>query len=123
MEEVGNTGVVDISATNKESITNAINRIKGIVSIPEVGDEYDAKVKTIMPYGAFVEFLPGKDGLLHISEIEWRRLNTVEEVLKEGDIIKVKLLEIDKSGKYKLSRKVLLPRPPKEENANKPAEN
>jgi polyribonucleotide nucleotidyltransferase len=123
LEEVGNTGVVDISATNKESITNALNKIKGIVSIPEVGDEYDAKVKTIMPYGAFVEFLPGKDGLLHISEIEWRRLNTVEEVLKEGDIVKVKLLEIDKSGKYKLSRKVLLPRPPKEENANKPAEN
>ncbi|HBF87127.1 MAG TPA: polyribonucleotide nucleotidyltransferase [Bacteroidales bacterium] len=117
LEEVGNTGVVDIFSNDKDSITRAMARIKAIVVVPEVGEVYDAKVKTIMPYGAFVEFVPGKEGLLHISEIEWRRLNTVEEVLKEGDIIQVKLLEVDKSGKYKLSRKVLLPRPPREEQA------
>ncbi|HBG42095.1 MAG TPA: polyribonucleotide nucleotidyltransferase, partial [Porphyromonadaceae bacterium] len=91
--------------------------IKGIVAVPEVGEVYDAVVRSIMPYGAFVEFLPGKDGLLHISEIDWKRLERVEDAnLKEGDKIQVKLLDVDpKTGKYKLSRKALLPRPPKPE--------
>lgn len=115
LEEVGNTGVVDIFASNKDSITAALNRIKGIVAIPEIGEVYEGKIKSIVAFGAFVEFIPGKEGLLHISEIEWRRLNTVDEVLKEGEIVKVKLLEIDKNGKFKLSRKALLPRPPKPE--------
>ena len=93
-----------------------MNWIKGIVAVPEPGEIYKGKVKTITPYGAFVEILPGKDGLLHISEIEWRRLEKVEEVLKEGDVIEVKLLSVDeKNGKLKLSRKVLLPRPEKKE--------
>ena len=89
--------------------------IKAIVAVPEVGEVYKGKVRSIMPYGAFVEFLPGKDGLLHISEIDWKRLETVEEAgIKEGDEIDVKLIDIDpKTGKFKLSRKVLLPRPEK----------
>ena len=81
----------------------------------KTNEYFDGKVKSIVAFGAFVEFVPGKEGLLHISEVEWRRLNTVDEVLKEGEIVKVKLLEIDKNGKYKLSRKALLPRPPKPE--------
>ena len=87
--------------------------IKGIVAVPEVGEVYMGKVRSIMPYGAFVEFLPGKDGLLHISEIDWKRLETIEEAgLKEGDEIEVKLLDIDpKTGKFKLSHKVLTPKP------------
>ncbi len=112
IEEVDNKGVVDISADNKEAIDAALARIKGIVAIPEVGEIYKGKVKSIVAFGAFVEVLPGKDGLLHISEIEHRRLNTVDEVLKEGQIIEVKLIEVDaKSGKLKLSRKALLPKP------------
>jgi len=89
--------------------------IKAIVAVPEVGEVYKGKVRSIMPYGAFIEFLPGKDGLLHISEIDWKRLETVEEAgIKEGDEIDVKLIDIDpKTGKFKLSRKVLLPRPEK----------
>ncbi|TWV14102.1 polyribonucleotide nucleotidyltransferase [Bacteroidaceae bacterium HV4-6-C5C] len=113
IEEVDNTGKIEIAGTNKKSIDDAIRIIKGIVAVPEVGEVYKGKVRSIMPYGAFIEFLPGKDGLLHISEIDWKRLETVEEAgIKEGDEIEVKLLDIDpKTGKFKLSRKVLLPKP------------
>lgn len=112
IEEIDSVGLVDVFATDKSSIDAAMAWIKGIVAVPEAGEVYTGKVKTITPYGAFVEILPGKDGLLHISEIEWRRLEKVEEVLKEGDNVEVKLLAIDdKSGKLKLSRKALLPRP------------
>jgi len=117
IEEIGDQGRVEIAATNKDSIEAAINKIKGIVAIPEVGETYIGKVKSIMSYGAFVEFLPGKEGLLHISEIEWKRTESMDQTgIKEGDMIEVKLLDIDeKTGKFKLSRKALLPRPPKEE--------
>jgi len=112
IEETDNVGMVDVFAVDKAAIDAAMDWIKGIVAIPESGEVYTGKVKTITPYGAFVEILPGKDGLLHISEIEWRRLEKVEEVLKEGDEIEVKLLSIDeRSGKLKLSRKALLPKP------------
>jgi polyribonucleotide nucleotidyltransferase len=112
IEEIENVGLVDVFAVDKASIDAAMNWIKGIIAVPEAGETYVGKVKTITPYGAFVEILPGKDGLLHISEIEWRRLEKVEEVLKEGDEVRVKLLSIDeRSGKLKLSRKALLPRP------------
>ncbi len=112
IEEVGDLGVVDIVAVNKDSIDAVKARIRAIVAIPEVGQIYKGKVKTITAFGAFVEILPGKDGLLHISEIEWRRLNDVESVLKVGEEIEVKLIEVDsKTGKLKLSRKVLLPKP------------
>ena len=113
IEEVDGAGRIEISGTNKACIDAAIATIKGIVSVPEVNEVYQGKISSIMPYGAFVEFLPGKDGLLHISEIDWKRLETVEESgLKEGDTIEVKLVDIDqKTGKFKLSRKVLLPRP------------
>jgi len=112
IEEVDNRGVIDISADNKESIDLALARINSIVEVPEVGKIYKGKVKSILAFGAFVEILPGKDGLLHISEIDWRHLNTVDEVLKEGDIVEVKLIDVDKkTNKLKLSRKVLLPRP------------
>ncbi len=118
IEEIENVGLVDVFAVDKASIDAAMNWIKGIIAVPEAGEIYVGKVKTITPYGAFVEILPGKDGLLHISEIEWRRLEKVEEVLKEGDEVKVKLLSIDeRSGKLKLSRKALLPRP---ERKNEP---
>ena len=110
--EEGGSGVVDIFSENQEDIEAALNKIKGIIEVPEAGKEYTGVVKSVMPYGAFVEILPGKEGLLHISEIEWRRLEKVEEVLKEGDEVKVKLLDIDpRSGKLKLSRKALLPKP------------
>ncbi|MBM3178511.1 MAG: polyribonucleotide nucleotidyltransferase [Bacteroidetes bacterium] len=116
IEEVDNKGKVSVFATNKESMDMALNRIRGIVAVPEVGTVYDGKVKNIMPFGAFVEFLPGKDGLLHISEIKWERLETMEGVLQVGEEVKVKLVEVDKkTGKYRLSRKVLIPRPPKPE--------
>ena len=112
IEEEGPYGIVDISADNKEAIDMAIERINAIVAIPEVDKTYMGKVKSIMSFGAFVEILPGKDGLLHISEIEHKKLNTVEEVLNEGDIIEVKLIEIDsRTGKLKLSRKALLEKP------------
>jgi polyribonucleotide nucleotidyltransferase len=112
IEEVGNFGIVDIAATSKESMDAAMARVKAIVAVPEVGEIYDGTVKAIAPYGAFVEIIPGKDGLLHISEIDWKRIENVSDVLKEGDKLQVKLLDIDsKSGKLKLSRKVLLPRP------------
>ncbi len=112
IEEVGDTGVIEVFADNRDSINAAIARIKGIVAVPEVGEVYMGTVKSIQPYGAFVEFLPNKDGLLHISEIDWKRLEKVEEVLKEGDKIEVKLIDVDKkTGKFKLSRKALLPKP------------
>jgi polyribonucleotide nucleotidyltransferase len=114
IEEINDHGVVSVFAESAESRDAAVKWIKGIVAVPEVGEIYQGKVKSIMPFGAFVEILPGKDGLLHISEIEWRRLEKVEEVLKEGDMVEVKLIEIDKkTGKLKLSRKVLLPKPEK----------
>ena len=109
IEEVGNQGKIEIFSPNKEGIDAAVRRIKGIVAVPEIGDVYEATVKSIMPYGAFVEFMPGKQGLLHISEISNKRLETMEGVLKENEVIKVKLLGIDnKTGKFKLSRKALL---------------
>lgn len=112
IEEKDQKGYVKVFAVNKESIDKAMNWIKGIVSVPEIGEEYEATVKSIMPYGAFVEFMPGKQGLLHISEVTWSRLENLDGVLSEGDSIKVKLLEVDpKTGKYKLSRKVLMPKP------------
>lgn len=119
--EVDKMGIVEIFGENLESITAALTRIKGIVAMPEEGEVYDATVKTIMPYGAFVEFLPGKEGLLHISEVDWKRLDSLEGVLKEGDKIQVKFMGNDpKTKKYKLSRKVLLPKPEKaESNENK----
>ncbi|KAA6345271.1 Polyribonucleotide nucleotidyltransferase [termite gut metagenome] len=115
IEELDGVGKIEIAGTNKHAIENAVRILKGIVAIPEVGEIYKGKIRSVMPYGAFVEFLPGKDGLLHISEIEWKRLETVEEAgIKEGDEIEVKLMDIDsKTGKFKLSRKVLLPRPDK----------
>jgi polyribonucleotide nucleotidyltransferase len=112
IEENDNVGMVDVFAVDKAAIDAAMNWIKGIVAVPEAGTIYKGKVKTITPYGAFVEILPGKDGLLHISEIEWKRLEKVEEVLSEGDVIEVKLISVDeRSGKLKLSRKALLPKP------------
>jgi len=118
IEEIGDQGRVEIASSNKAGIEAAVAMIKGIVAIPEVGEIYDAKIKSIMPYGAFVEFMPGKEGLLHISEMDWRRLQTVEQAgIHEGDTVKVKLLDIDeKTGKFKLSMKALMPRPPREEN-------
>lgn len=123
IEEVGNKGIIEIFADNKAAIDAAVKRINAIAAKPDIGATYDGKVKSIMPFGAFVEIMPGKDGLLHISEIAWERLETMDGVLKEGDKIQVKLLDIDKQGKMKLSRKALLPRPPKPEGAqeNKPA--
>ena len=116
IEEVGNQGIVDISASNAESIAIAVARIKAIASKPEIGEVYEGVVKNITTFGAFVEFLPGKDGLLHISEIDPKRLEKVEDALKEGDKIQVKLIDIDpKTGKFKLSRKVLLPKPERPE--------
>ena len=113
IDEVDGVGKVQVSAPDKNSIQIAVAKIKAIVAIPEVGEIYEGTVRSVMPYGCFVEILPGKDGLLHISEIDWRRLETVEEAgIKEGDKIKVKLLEIDpKTGKYKLSRRVLIDKP------------
>ncbi len=113
IDEADGKGKVQVSAPNKESIDAALNKIKAIVAIPEIGEIYEGTVRSIMPYGCFVEIMPGKDGLLHISEIDWKRLDTVEEAgIKEGDKIQVKLMEIDpKTGKYKLSRRALLPKP------------
>ena len=102
-----------MSGPNKESIDSALSKIKAIVAVPEVGEVYEGTVRSIMPYGCFVEFMPGKDGLLHISEIDWKRLETVEEAgINEGDKLQVKLVDIDpKTGKYKLSRRVLIDKP------------
>ncbi len=122
IEEKNNMGEVSVFGKNKEGVLRAENWIKGIVAVPTVGDIYEATVKSIMPYGAFVEFLPGKQGLLHISEVTWKRLENLEGVLSEGDKVKVKLTGTDpKTGKFKLSRKVLLPKP--EGNRNEEAAN
>jgi len=119
VEEVDGHGDVNIFGENKEAITAALDWVKKIVTVPEVGQVYKGKVKTIVQFGAFVEILPNKDGLLHISEIDWKKIRTVDEVLKEGDEVEVKLIDIDpKTGKLKLSRKVLLPRPPREEGGD-----
>ena len=113
IDEEDGVGKIQVSGPNKETIDAAIAKIKAIVAIPEVGEVYEGTVRSIMPYGCFVEFMPGKDGLLHISEIDWKRLETVEEAgLKEGDKITVKLMEIDpKTGKFKLSHRVLVEKP------------
>ncbi|MGZ5245973.1 MAG: polyribonucleotide nucleotidyltransferase [Flavitalea sp.] len=112
IEEVGNYGEVSVFSPAKEGLEKAVAWIKGIVSVPEVGEVYEAKIKSIMPYGAFVEFLPGKQGLLHISEISYKRLETMEGIFNEGDLVKVKLIGLDqKTGKFKLSRKALMPKP------------
>jgi len=118
IEEVNGKGIINVFANNKDVMEAALRRIRAIVAVPEVGQVYDGKVKSIMPFGAFVEFMPGKDGLLHISEIKWERIETMDGVLEVGEEIKVKLVEVDKkTGKFRLSRKVLIPRPPKEETA------
>jgi polyribonucleotide nucleotidyltransferase len=120
VEEINGYGDVNIFGENKEAITTALEWVKKIVTVPEVGQIYKGKVKTLVQFGAFVEILPNKDGLLHISEIDWRKIKSVDEVLKEGDEIEVKLIDIDpKTGKLKLSRKALLPRPPREDNDQK----
>ncbi|HEV7349646.1 polyribonucleotide nucleotidyltransferase [Telluribacter sp.] len=112
IEEKDNAGFVSIFSANKEAMDKAVARVRGIVTVPEIGEEYSGTVKTIMPFGAFVEFLPGKDGLLHISEIKWERLENMEGVLEVGEEVRVKLVDVDKkTGKYRLSRKVLLPKP------------
>ena len=112
IEEVGEFGIVDIVADNLEARNAVVDKIKRICAVPEVGEIYKGKVKNITTFGAFVEILPNQDGLLHISEIDWKRLKTVEEALKVGDEIEVKLIEVDpKNGKIKLSRKALLPKP------------
>lgn len=113
IDEIDGVGKVQVSGPDKTSIDAALGKIRAIVAIPEVGEVYDGTVRSIMPYGCFVEIMPGKDGLLHISEIDWKRLETVEEAgIKEGDKIQVKLMEIDpKTGKYKLSHRVLIEKP------------
>ena len=125
VEEIEGHGDVNIFGENAEVITAALDWVKKIVTVPEVGQVYKGKVKTIVQFGAFVEILPNKDGLVHISELEWRKVNKVEDVLKEGQEIEVKIIDIDpKTGKIKLSRKELLPRPPRQENEKKnPEEN
>ncbi|HET7001602.1 MAG TPA: polyribonucleotide nucleotidyltransferase, partial [Puia sp.] len=118
LEEVGNQGEVSIFSPSKEGLDKAVAWIKGIVAVPEIGAVYEAKVKSVMPYGAFVEFMPGKQGLLHISEISWKRLETMDGVLNENDMVKVKLIGLDaKTGKFKLSRKVLMPKPEQAESS------
>lgn len=120
IEEVNGKGIINVFANNKDVMEAALRRIRAIVAVPEVGAEYTGKVKSIMPFGAFVEFMPGKDGLLHISEIKWERLETMDGVLEVGEEVKVKLVEVDKkTGKFRLSRKVLIPKPAKEETAPK----
>ena len=112
LEEKNNMGEISIFSANKDGVERAVAWIKGIVAVPQVGDVYEATVKSIMPFGAFVEFLPGKQGLVHISEVSWKRLETLDGLVHEGDIMKVKLIGTDpKSGKFKLSRKILMPKP------------
>lgn len=118
IEEKDGKGFVNIFSADKASMEAAVKRVEGITAVPEVGQVYEGKVKSIMPFGAFVEFMPGKDGLLHISEIKWERLENLEGVLEVGEEIQVKLIEIDKkTGKFRLSRKVLLPRPARKEKS------
>ncbi len=128
IEEVNNMGEISIFGVEKETVQKAENWIKGIVAVPVVGDVYDAVVKSVVPFGAFVEFLPGKQGLVHISEVSWKRLETLDGLVKEGDAMKVKLIGTDpKSGKFKLSRKALIPRPERKpqdgEQGQPPAQN
>ncbi|WP_343674645.1 polyribonucleotide nucleotidyltransferase [Chitinophaga sp.] len=112
IEEVGETGEVSIFSAQKEGLDKALAWIKGIVAVPEIGEVYESTVKSVMPYGAFVEFLPGKQGLLHISEVSWKRLENMDGVLTEGEKVKVKLVGTDpKTGKFKLSRRILMPKP------------
>ncbi len=113
IDEVDGVGKVEIAGTCKEAIDSALSKIRAIVAVPEVGEVYTGKVRSVMPYGAFVEFMPGRDGLLHISEIDWKRFETMEETgIQEGDEIDVKLLDIDpKTGKFKLSHRVLIEKP------------
>jgi len=122
IEEANGVGNIEIAGCNKDTIEAAIRAIKRIVAVPEVGDTYEGKISSIMPYGAFVEFMPGKDGLLHISEIDWKRFETIEETgLHEGDPIQVKLIDIDeKTGKFKLSHRALLPKPEGYEEPQRP---
>ncbi|WP_268033979.1 polyribonucleotide nucleotidyltransferase [Algoriphagus sp. PAP.12] len=116
IEEIDNQGKINVFSANQENLNAALARIKAIVAQPEIGETYTGKVKNIQPFGAFVEFMPGKDGLLHISEIKWERLESMDGVLEPGEEIMVKLIDIDKkTGKFKLSRKVLLPKPEKQE--------
>jgi polyribonucleotide nucleotidyltransferase len=123
IEEIDGVGRVEIAGTNKATIDEALRSIQKIVAIPEVGEVYEGKISSIMPYGAFVEFMPDKDGLLHISEFDWKRLETVEQAgYKEGDLIKVKLIDVDsKTGKFKLSRRVLLPKPEGYQERSRPS--
>ncbi len=122
IEEVGNTGEVSIFSPVKEGLDKAVAWIKGLIAVPEVGTVYEATVKSIKEFGAFVEFLPKKEGLLHISEISWKRIETMEGIFKEGDKVKVKLLEIDpRTGKFKLSRKALMPKPERQEESQRPS--
>jgi polyribonucleotide nucleotidyltransferase len=122
IEEVGNTGEVSIFSANKENLDRAVAWVKGITAVPTVGDVYEGPVKGIKEFGAFVEFMPGKQGLLHISEISWKRLETMDGLFNEGDMVKVKLVGLDpKTGKFKLSRKALMPKPegkPREERGD-----
>ncbi|MDX2301743.1 MAG: polyribonucleotide nucleotidyltransferase [Microscillaceae bacterium] len=112
IEEKDNLGYVNIFAAEQSSMDIAVRRVQGIVAMPEVGEVYDGKVKSILPFGAFIEFLPGKEGLLHISEIKWERIEKIDGILEIGEEVKVKLVDVDKkSGKYRLSRKALLPKP------------
>jgi len=121
LEEIDAKGVIDIFADNKESIDAALSRINAIVELPEVGKIYKGKVKSILAFGAFIEIMPGKDGLLHISEVDWKHLQSLEGIMKEGDEVEVKLIDIDKkTGKMKLSRKVLMPRPEGSEKSDRP---
>ncbi|GAB2537320.1 polyribonucleotide nucleotidyltransferase [Rufibacter soli] len=120
IEEKNDKGYVNVFATNQDAMQMAVSKIKAIVAVPEVGEVYTGKVKSIQPYGAFVEFMAGKDGLLHISEVKWERLESMEGVLELGEEIQVKLVDVDpKTGKFKLSRKALLPRPERSEAAPK----
>ena len=121
IEEVDNKAVVDIFAENQDSIEAALKRINAITEVPEAGKVYQGKVKSITAFGAFVEIMPGKEGLLHISEVDWKHLANLDGILKEGDEVEVKLLEVDKkTGKLKLSRKALLPRPERSEQLDRP---
>ena len=123
IDEIDGCGRVEISAPGRDSIECAMAKIKAIIAVPEEGEVYTGIVKNIMAFGAFVEFLPGKDGLLHISEISWDRIDSMENSgIKEGDELTVKLIEIDKkTGKFRLSMKALTPRPPRSERENKGA--
>lgn len=129
IEEIGDFGLVQIASADKEGIEKAVAKIKAITAVPEVGEVYDGVVKSILSFGAFIEFMPGKEGLLHVTEIDWKRIENVSDVLKEGDQVRIKLIGIDKqTGKFKLSRKVLIPKPegyvePKSQRSSSPRNN